>query len=102
MTIRKKIATGLGLGLLLAALPVQGIAALKQGAKAPDFTLEAAQGGKSFSLSLKQALKQATRESRISTVAIRKGLALSSAALLAAAVGVPPAPISTRRATGQT
>jgi peroxiredoxin len=57
MTIRKKIATGLGLGLLLAILPVQGIAALKQGAKAPDFTLTAAQAGKPFNLSLKQTLR---------------------------------------------
>src|SRR3546814_15540440 len=31
--------------------------ARKQGAKAPDFTLNAAQGGKSFSLSLKQPLR---------------------------------------------
>ena len=62
MTIRKTIAqiamgVSLGLGLALAALPVEGIAALRQGAKAPDFTLNAAQGGKAFSLSLKQALR---------------------------------------------
>lgn len=48
----------LGLGLSLAVLPAQGLAALKQGAKAPDFTLSAAQGGKPFSLSLKQTLKK--------------------------------------------
>lgn len=53
-----KIAMSLGLGLSLAVLPVQGIAALQQGAKAPDFTLSAAQGGKPFSLSLKQTLKK--------------------------------------------
>ena len=52
-----KIAMSLGLGLSLAVLPAQGIAALKQGAKAPDFTLNAAQGGKEFSLSLKQTLR---------------------------------------------
>ena len=57
MNSRRKFATGLGLGLLLATLPVQGIAALKQGAKAPDFTLTAAQAGKPFSLSLKQTLR---------------------------------------------
>jgi peroxiredoxin len=46
-----------GLGLMLAFVPAQGLAALQQGAKAPDFTLEAAQGGKPFSLSLKQTLR---------------------------------------------
>ncbi|WP_439567478.1 peroxiredoxin [Sphingopyxis sp.] len=53
-----KIAMPLGVGLLLASLSVPGIAALQQGAKAPDFTLNAAQGGKPFSLSLKQTLKK--------------------------------------------
>ncbi len=53
-----KIAMSLGLGLSLVALPVQSIAALQQGAKAPDFTLNAAQGGKPFSLSLKQTLRK--------------------------------------------
>jgi len=59
MKIHTKIAMviGLALGLLLAVTPVQGVAALKEGAKAPDFTLNAAQGGKSFSLSLKQTLR---------------------------------------------
>lgn len=57
MKTRKKFAISLGLGLLLAAIPIQGIAALQQGAKAPDFTLNAAQGGKPFSLSLKQTLR---------------------------------------------
>lgn len=58
MNIRGKLAISLGLGLLLTAVPAPGIAALKEGAKAPDFTLTAAQGGKSFTLSLKQALKK--------------------------------------------
>jgi peroxiredoxin len=53
-----KIAMSFGLGLSLAAIPVQGIAALQRGAKAPDFTLNAALGGKPFSLSLKQTLKK--------------------------------------------
>jgi peroxiredoxin len=53
-----KMAISLSLGLLLTAIPMQGIAALKQGVKAPDFTLSAAQGGKPFSLSLKQALRK--------------------------------------------
>ncbi|ABF52878.1 alkyl hydroperoxide reductase/ Thiol specific antioxidant/ Mal allergen [Sphingopyxis alaskensis RB2256] len=48
----------LGLGAALALVPAPGIAALQQGAKAPDFTLSAAQGGKPFSLSLKEALKK--------------------------------------------
>lgn len=52
-----KMAMSFGLGLLLAVIPAQGIAALQQGAKAPDFTLNAAQGGKPFSLSLKQTLR---------------------------------------------
>ncbi len=58
MKILMKFALSLGLGLSLAVIPAQGIAALQQGAKAPDFTLNAAQGGKPFSLSLKQALKK--------------------------------------------
>lgn len=60
MKIQKKIAMsfGLGLGLLMATIPAQGLAALQQGAKAPDFTLNAAQGGKPFSLTLKQTLKK--------------------------------------------
>jgi peroxiredoxin Q/BCP len=52
-----KFALPLSLGLSLAVLPAQGIAALQQGAKAPDFTLKAAQGGKEFDLSLKQTLR---------------------------------------------
>ncbi|NIJ37754.1 peroxiredoxin [Sphingopyxis panaciterrae] len=52
-----KIALSLSLGLSLAVMPAQGIAALQQGTKAPDFTLNAAQGGKPFSLSLKQTLR---------------------------------------------
>lgn len=58
MKILIKMAMSFGLGLSLAAMPAQGIAALQQGAKAPDFTLSAAQGGKPFSLSLKQTLKK--------------------------------------------
>lgn len=57
MKILMKIAMTLGLGLSIAAIPAQGIAALQQGAKAPDFTLNAAQGGKPFMLSLKQTLR---------------------------------------------
>src|ERR1700740_2820548 len=41
--------------LLLAAAPA--LAALKAGAKAPDFTLQAPQGGKVFTFSLADALK---------------------------------------------
>lgn len=53
----RKFAMALGAGLWLASLAVPGIAALPPGAKAPDFTLIAAQGGKSFNLSLKQTLR---------------------------------------------
>ena len=52
-----KFAMAAGLGLTLAVVPASGIAALQKGAKAPDFTLNAAQGGKEFSLSLKQTLR---------------------------------------------
>lgn len=58
MKFLKKIIVPLGLGLALAIIPAQGIAALQKGAKAPDFTLNAAQGGKPFSLSLQQTLKK--------------------------------------------
>ncbi|MBN8846289.1 MAG: peroxiredoxin [Sphingomonadales bacterium] len=57
MKILMKFALLSGLGLSLAVMPAQGIAALQQGGKAPDFTLTAAQGGKEFSLSLKQTLR---------------------------------------------
>ena len=58
MNVPMKLALSLSLGLSLTVLPAQGIAALQQGAKAPDFTLNAAQGGKPFVLSLKQTLKK--------------------------------------------
>jgi peroxiredoxin len=57
MTIRKTFALLLGLGLM-AATPTQGIAALAQGAKAPDFTLGAALDGKPFNLTLHQSLRK--------------------------------------------
>lgn len=57
MKMLMKFAVAAGLGLSLSVLPVQGIAALNQGAKAPDFTLTAAQAGKEFNLSLKQTLR---------------------------------------------
>ena len=58
MKFLAKFAMVAGLGLSLAVIAPQGIAALQQGAKAPDFTLSAAQGGKPFSLSLQQTLKK--------------------------------------------
>ena len=58
MKLLAKLAMVAGGGLSLAVIAPQGIAALQQGAKAPDFTLSAAQGGKPFSLSLKQTLKK--------------------------------------------
>ncbi|MGB3844868.1 MAG: peroxiredoxin [Sphingopyxis sp.] len=57
MKNRLKIAMVIGFGLSLAVAPMPGVAALQQGAKAPDFTLQAAQRGKAFSLSLKQTLR---------------------------------------------
>lgn len=48
----------LSAGLLCAALPFSGLAALKQGDTAPDFTAPAALAGKDFSFSLKEALKR--------------------------------------------
>ncbi|HEV2598366.1 peroxiredoxin [Sphingopyxis sp.] len=57
MKMLMKFAVVAGLGLSLSVLPAQGIAALNQGAKAPDFTLTAAQAGKEFNLSLKQTLR---------------------------------------------
>ena len=61
MKIGKNITLGmamaLGLGLSLTVLPSPGVAALQQGAQAPDFTLDAAQGGKPFTLSLKPMLR---------------------------------------------
>ncbi|ALC12718.1 peroxiredoxin [Sphingopyxis sp. 113P3] len=53
----RNFALALGVGLLMASRPAPGIAALEPGAKAPDFTLRAAQGGRSFDLSLKQTLR---------------------------------------------
>ena len=52
-----KFVAAASLGFALAALPVAGIAALQKSAKAPDFTLNAAKGGKTFALSLKQTLR---------------------------------------------
>ena len=57
MKIATKLAFAASLGLAALILPAQGIAALQQGAKAPDFTLGAAQAGKEFRLSLKQTLR---------------------------------------------
>ena len=54
MKIATKLAFAASLGLAAVILPAQGIAALQQGAKAPDFTLGAAQASKEFPLSLKQ------------------------------------------------
>jgi peroxiredoxin len=58
MKIRKNFALSLAVGLFMAAVPSQSFAALPQGAKAPDFTLNAALGGKPFDLSLAKALKK--------------------------------------------
>jgi peroxiredoxin Q/BCP len=46
------------LALLMALAPVAASAALKPGDAAPDFSIQAAQGGKDFSFSLAEALKK--------------------------------------------
>ncbi len=52
----KTAGLSLALGLSLVSLPA--LAALKPGDDAPDFKIEAAQGGKTFAFSLAQALKK--------------------------------------------
>jgi peroxiredoxin len=54
----KNAVLSLALGMLVAAAPTPSFAALPQGAKAPDFTLHAARGGKPFDLTLAKALKK--------------------------------------------
>ncbi|MBB3956672.1 MULTISPECIES: peroxiredoxin [Novosphingobium] len=58
MKFRKNLAVSLALGLLAASVPAPGIAALPQGAGAPDFTLSAAKAGKPFNFSLHQSLRK--------------------------------------------
>lgn len=59
MRMLTKVALVAGLSLSLThVMPTAATAALQQGAKAPDFTLNAALGGKPFSLSLRQMLKK--------------------------------------------
>ncbi|PKP87451.1 MAG: peroxiredoxin [Alphaproteobacteria bacterium HGW-Alphaproteobacteria-17] len=59
MRMLTKLALVAGLSLSLThVVPTVANAALQQGAKAPDFTLKAALGGKPFSLSLRQMLKK--------------------------------------------
>lgn len=58
MKMLKKLPLSLAFGLILAAAPTPGFAALPKGAKAPDFTLHAARAGKPFDLSLAKALKK--------------------------------------------
>ncbi|MCW2317441.1 peroxiredoxin [Rhodoblastus acidophilus] len=49
---------GLALGLALTCLSGAALAAMRPGEAAPDFTLAAAVGGKSFTFTLSEALKQ--------------------------------------------
>jgi peroxiredoxin Q/BCP len=58
MKFRKNLAVSLALGLFVAAIPAPGIAALPQGATAPDFTLNAAKAGKPFDFSLQKSLRK--------------------------------------------
>lgn len=58
MKIGKIIALSIGLGMVPAIVSAPAMAALAQGAKAPDFTLNAARGGKPFNLSLNKSLKK--------------------------------------------
>jgi peroxiredoxin len=58
MKFRKNLALSLTLGLLAASLPTAGIAALPTGSAAPNFSLEAARGGKTFHFTLNQTLRK--------------------------------------------
>jgi thioredoxin-dependent peroxiredoxin len=54
--MKMRLAGAIAAGAVAALIAVPGLAALKAGARAPDFTAEASQAGKDFSFSLKQAL----------------------------------------------
>lgn len=54
--MNKRILSSVVAGTLAALLALPGLAALKPGAPAPDFTATASQAGKDFTFSLKQAL----------------------------------------------
>lgn len=54
--MNKRLMGSIAAGALAALLAVPGLAALKQGATAPDFTATASLAGKDFTFSLKQAL----------------------------------------------
>jgi peroxiredoxin Q/BCP len=58
MKFRKNLVLSLTLGLLAAALPTSGMAALQQGNTAPNFSLEAAKGGKLFNFQLDKTLRK--------------------------------------------
>lgn len=58
MKFGKNLAFSLAFGLAVASVPAAGIAALPQGAAAPDFTLSAAKAGKPFQFSLQQSLRK--------------------------------------------
>ena len=49
--------------LSFALVPAAGLAALKAGDPAPDFSIEAAEGGKDFAFHLAEALKKGDRKS---------------------------------------
>ncbi|MGH9641316.1 MAG: peroxiredoxin [Terriglobales bacterium] len=56
--MKKRLAVSLLSGALMALLAIPGLAALKPGAVAPDFTATASQAGKDFTFSLAGALKK--------------------------------------------
>ena len=58
MTFHRRLVASLALGLAALAVSVPASAALPEGAKTPDFTLNAALGGKPFTVSLHRALKK--------------------------------------------
>jgi hypothetical protein len=56
MNMNKRIVGAMAAGAIIALLSMPGLAALKTGAAAPDFSATASLAGKDFNFSLKQAL----------------------------------------------
>jgi thioredoxin-dependent peroxiredoxin len=67
-------ALSLCLSLCLGLFATAAVAALKPGDAAPDFTMDAAQGGKHFKFFLAEALKKGTRGSLLLSQIIHERL----------------------------